>query len=244
MSQSKPPSSSVNPKEINQFNRLADEWWNPRGSMAPLHRMNPTRLHYIKDTLLKNFKTIKGLKILDIGCGGGLVSEPLARLGAHVTGIDGAGELIKIAKLHASTSKVNITYRHTLTAELMKEHQQFDVVLALEVLEHVPDQGEFVHHVSQLAKPGGMVIFSTLNRSAASFAFGVVAAEYVLRWLPTGTHHWSKFMKPSELYALCQASGLKPQQTMGLTYKPVSGDFVLNEQNLQVNYFLTAKKPL
>jgi len=227
------------PEEIERFDRLAAEWWDPEGPMAPLHRMNPTRIDYLIQVLTNHFKQIKNLNILDVGCGGGLTAEALACEGAKVTGIDGAADLIAVAQAHARAEKLKITYRAALTPELIKEKQQFDVVLALEVIEHVPDQGQFVADLARLVHPGGLVVFSTLNRSAASMAFGVIAAEYLLRWLPAGTHDWQKFVKPSELFTLCQENGLQPTGTMGLTYSPLQG-FKLDQDNLKINYFMTA----
>lgn len=233
---------SVDPAEIAQFNALAGQWWDPDGEMAPLHRMNPTRLRYLVSEIKNHFKDIKKISVLDVGCGGGLVSENLARLGMNVTGIDGAEELIRIAQAHAAEQNLAVTYKNELTGDQIERKAKYDVVLALEVIEHVPDPAQFVAEIAQLVKPGGKVIFSTLNRSAASFAFGIVAAEYILRWLPAGTHQWKKFIKPSELFHLCLDAGLTPQQTMGLTYSAAKDEFALDEKNLNVNYFLTATK--
>lgn len=233
---------TVNPQEIERFDQLAAQWWDPNGPMEPLHRMNPTRLEYVTATLNKKFNSLKNINILDVGCGGGLVSEAISRLGANVTGIDGAQELIRIADQHARQENLNIDYRHCLTSDLIKENKRYDAILALEVIEHVSEPAQFVAEIMQLLKPDGLVIFSTLNRSASSFAFGVVAAEYVLRWLPVGTHQWNMFLKPSELFTLCQNNNLVPLETMGLTYHPVSGEFRLSADNLSVNYFLTATK--
>jgi 2-polyprenyl-6-hydroxyphenyl methylase/3-demethylubiquinone-9 3-methyltransferase len=234
--------SSTYPDEIAKFNDLAARWWDVDGPMAPLHRMNPTRLKFIAGTLNNHFKDLKKLNILDIGCGGGMVSEPLARLGATVTGIDGAEELIRIAQDHAKAEKLKIDYRAVLTDKLLAERKTYDAILALEVLEHVPDPSEFVSQISRLLKPGGMVIFSTLSRTVKSMALGVVAAEYILRWLPIGTHDWQKFIKPSELFTMCQEAKLNPVQTMGLVYHPLTEEFALDENDLGVNYFLVARK--
>ncbi len=228
--------------EIARFDGLAADWWDETGPMAPLHRMNPVRLTYIKERLNNHFGRLDGLKILDIGCGGGLVTEPLARLGANVTGIDGAGDLIRVARDHAAAQGLGMDYVHGLTGDLVKKKKTYDAVLALEVIEHVDDAEAFVSDIAKLLKPGGLAVFSTLNRTASSFALGIVAAEYVLRWLPAGTHDWRKFVKPSELHALCVAQGLSPQHTTGMTYSPVTKEFRLDARNLSVNYFLTAVK--
>jgi len=240
MSKSVPP--AVSTKEISKFNDLAAEWWQFDGPMAPLHKMNPTRLEFIVATLQKKFKKLNNINILDVGCGGGLVAEPLARLGMNVTAIDGAEELVEIAKTHAKAENLKIDYRTDLAGTLLREKKTYDAITALEVIEHVPDPAQFVREITELLKPGGVVIFSTLNRSAASLAFGVVAAEYILRWLPVGTHSWKSFLKPSELFSLCHEVGLVPQQTMGLTYNPLSETFSLSEDNLKINYFLVATK--
>jgi 2-polyprenyl-6-hydroxyphenyl methylase/3-demethylubiquinone-9 3-methyltransferase len=239
--------SPVLKEEIAKFNDLATQWWDADGPMAPLHRMNPKRLEFIVKTLNDHFKQLKSIEILDVGCGGGLVAEPLARLGCKVTAIDGAEELIQIAKAHAKDSsgaeKLTIDYRAVLTDKLLAEKKKFDAITALEVIEHVPDPAQFVVEIAGLLKSGGIAIFSTLNRTAASMAFGVVAAEYVLRWLPIGTHDWQKFIKPSELFNLCEEAGLVPQQTMGMNYHPLTEEFTLSEDNLKINYFLVATKP-
>lgn len=235
-------SSSVSQEEINQFNDLSSSWWDINGPMAPLHRMNPVRLEYIVDRITAHYGAVKGLRILDIGCGGGLVAEPLVRLGAHVTGIDGASDLIAVAQHHAASQDLKIEYRACLTDTLLARKETFDVVLGLEVIEHIPDQQSFINDVAALTKKNGLALFSTINRSAHGFALGIVAAEYLLRWLPAGTHEWKNFVKPSELAAWADTAGLTPQHLCGIVYKPLQQHFVLDERNLNVNYFLTAVK--
>lgn len=233
---------TVDAEEIKRFQDLAAEWWDADGPMAPLHAMNPTRLEWVVGQLRNHFKSLNKKEILDVGCGGGLTAEPLARLGATVTGIDGASDLINVAADHAADQGLDIAYRCALTGDLIAEKKIYDAVIALEVIEHVPDQARFVAEIAQLVKPGGLVLFSTLNRTPASFALGIVAAEYVLRWLPAGTHTWKKFVKPSELFSHCRQSGLTPTTTCGMAYDIRSKNFALNAKNLDVNYFLAARK--
>jgi 2-polyprenyl-6-hydroxyphenyl methylase/3-demethylubiquinone-9 3-methyltransferase len=240
--QSRPAADSLDPAEIAKFNDLAATWWDANGPMAPLHRMTPCRMEFITAQIKEYFNKIKDLNILDIGCGGGIVAEPLSRLGAKVTGIDGAADLIRAAKSHAAAQNLDIDYRNSLTGDLITGKKKFDVILALEVIEHVPDSDAFVADITQLAKPNGLVIFSTLNRTPQSFALGIVAAEYLLRWLPTGTHDWKKFVKPSELHQLCQHHSLIPKTVCGMVYNPISKDFSLNERHLGVNYLFSAVK--
>lgn len=237
--------NSVDPKEIQAFSRDADRWWDEKGPFAPLHRLNPVRMAYIREQICahsgldqKVLKPLSGLKILDIGCGGGLVCESLARLGADVTGIDADAVAIGVAREHAKASGLAIAYLCG-AAETLEE--QFDVVLALEIIEHVPDPAAFVASCARLVKPGGMVIFSTLNRTAKSFALGIVAAEYILRWVPAGTHHWQKFVRPSELSRLVRQCGLEVHDTCGLVLDPLKNRFRLSETDLSVNYFLSAR---
>ena len=233
---------SVDKNEISHFAKDSAHWWDESGPFAPLHRLNPVRLGYIKSQLAADktgAKALTGLKILDIGCGGGLVCEPLARMGASVTGIDADANAIAVAKAHAEKSNLEIDYRNSASEDIKGT---FDAVLALEIVEHVADIPAFIQSCAKLCKPGGMVIFSTLNRTPRSFALGVVAAEHILRWVPRGTHDWKKFVKPSELVTQAEQNGLTAADLCGLTFNPLAGDFALNPHDLSVNYFLTARK--
>jgi 2-polyprenyl-6-hydroxyphenyl methylase/3-demethylubiquinone-9 3-methyltransferase len=232
--------------EVARFARLAGEWWDERGPFKPLHRINPVRLTYIRDQLCRHFGrdakgpvSLAGLSIVDIGCGGGLVCEPLARLGAHVTGIDPAAENIEAAKAHASSQGLDITYGVATAEELAARGQSYDAVLLLEVVEHVPDVPAFLKTVAPLVKTGGVMILSTLNRTLKAYALAIVGAEYILRWLPVGTHHWERFVKPEELGAALSAAGLKLIGTEGLIYDPFADEWRLGSDT-DVNYFASA----
>ncbi|MBU6236023.1 MAG: bifunctional 2-polyprenyl-6-hydroxyphenol methylase/3-demethylubiquinol 3-O-methyltransferase UbiG [Alphaproteobacteria bacterium] len=226
--------STANAREIHNFTSLATQWWNEDGPMKPLHALNPTRMGIVKRWLGGD---LKGMRILDVGCGGGIVCEPLARMGATVTGIDAGAENIEAAKAHAAESGLKIKYECT-TAE---DHAgQYDAVLALEIVEHVDDPALFLENIVRLCKPNGTIIVSTLNRTPKSFALGIVAAEYILRWVPRGTHTWSKFKKPSELAAMM--TGTKVTNMTGLVYDPLRGAFAENSRDVDVNYFLCARK--
>ena len=238
--------SSVVAHEIAHFSKDSAQWWDEDGPFKPLHRLNPIRLAYIRSQICKHFslsmtslKPFKGLKVLDIGCGGGLVCEPMARLGAQITGIDADGEAIGVARVHAHRSGLAVNYLHGAAEDL---DDRYDVVLALEVIEHVASARAFVESVSHLVQPGGLVIFSTLNRTPKSYALGIVAAEYVLQWVPRGTHQWKKFIRPSELAHFARSAGLKPLNVSGLIYNPLKRSFVLSGLDLDVNYLLTAAK--
>ncbi|MBN8530904.1 MAG: bifunctional 2-polyprenyl-6-hydroxyphenol methylase/3-demethylubiquinol 3-O-methyltransferase UbiG [Alphaproteobacteria bacterium] len=240
---------SVDAEEIRRFSALAETWWAPDGPMKPLHRLNPVRLAFLRDRAMEHFQMknegvapLSGLSVLDIGCGGGLVAEPLARLGAAVTGIDASEKNIAVATLHAEKSGTNVTYRHASAEQLVAEGKRFDLVLALEVVEHVADVEGFLAAACSLVRPGGALAASTLNRTALSYALAIVGAEYIMRWLPKGTHQWSKFLRPSELTnALCR-QGMEIAGMKGLFYNPLSGDWMLTER-LDVNYLLFATKP-
>jgi 2-polyprenyl-6-hydroxyphenyl methylase/3-demethylubiquinone-9 3-methyltransferase len=237
----------VNPDEVEQFSRIAEEWWDPHGKFKPLHQINPARLGYLREQICRHFKhdtqavkALSGLRLLDIGCGGGLICEPMARMGAAVTGIDASEKNIKTACVHAQQSGLNIDYR-AATAESMQE--QFDVVLALEIIEHVEGPEEFIRCCAALVKPGGLLIMSTLNRTAKSFAMAIVGAEYVLRLLPRGTHQWKKFIRPDEMSAAMSAAGLDIRDTSGLVLNPLRMQWQMHDSDTDVNYLMTAVKP-
>ena len=234
--------STIDSDEVAQFAVLANQWWDENGPFKPLHRLNPVRIGYLRDQLIAHFGKIEGLSVADIGCGGGLVTEPFARLGAKVTGVDAAPENIAAAKNHAKEAGLSITYLATTAERLAAEGKKFDVVFALEIVEHVSDVGLFIDSITTLVKPGGLLVLSTLNRTPKSFALGIVAAEYILRWLPRGTHDWKKFLKPSELAEHLGENGFKPIDMTGLIYSPLSRQFSLDKDDLDVNYLLTAVK--
>lgn len=262
--------STVLRSEIEKFSKDAGHWWDENGPFKPLHQLNPVRMGYIRSQVCGHFglgdtdlKPFKGLSILDVGCGGGLVCEPLARLGGDVTGIDADPVAIEVAKEHAAQAGLEINYLNMTTDDLLSPRKRgslsptkaprfrggnnegsdlFDVVLALEIIEHVADQEAFVKSVAKLAKPGGIVIFSTLNRTPKSYALGIVAAEYVLNLVPRGTHEWKKFVKPSELAKHCTAAGLAPKDISGLVFSPLAHEFRLSKTDMGVNYLLYASK--
>lgn len=236
---------SVDPAEIAKFAAMADAWWDPQGKFRPLHRLNPARLTYIRDSCAARFnrdakasRPLAGLKVVDIGCGGGLLCEPLARLGATVSGIDAGTETIAIARSHAAESELAIDYREATAEMLAEAGERFDVVLSMEVVEHVADPASFISACSQLVAPGGLLIVATLNRTAKSFAFAIVGAEYVLRWLPRGTHDWRRFLRPSELAAMVRGQGLTLNNATGIVYSPLGDSWRLSTSDLDVNYML------
>ncbi len=241
--------STVDPAEIERFARIAEEWWDPRGKFAPLHRLNPVRLGFIRDHAAAHWRRdplsgtpLQGLSLVDVGCGGGLICEPMARLGAQVTGIDATGRNIATARLHADGQELAIDYRETTAEALAGTGGQFDIVLALEIVEHVADVDLFLDSVSRLAKPGGLVFMSTLNRTAKAWALAIAGAEYVMRWLPRGTHDWRKFLKPSELVRGLRQVGVEPQEIVGVVYSPLSREWSLHARDLDVNYMLYGSK--
>lgn len=227
--------TTIDAQEVEKFSRMADEWWDPHGKFKPLHIINPLRLNYIQ-SLIPNPQS---LSILDIGCGGGLVCEPLARLGAKVTGVDASEKNISVAKLHAEKNGLAIDYRAT-TADQLTE--QFDVVLALEIVEHVADVPAFVASVMARVKPGGTAFFSTLNRTAKSYALAIIGAEVLLRWLPIGTHDWRKFLKPHELLAHIESAGGTLKEMTGMVMHPLTFQWRLNPRDVSVNYMMVVEK--
>ena len=230
---------SIDESEVAKFTAMADEWWDLNGKFKPLHKFNPVRIAYIRDNVLSHFEkdSFKGLSVLDIGCGGGLLSEPMARLGADVTSIDASQENIKIASLHAKQSGLKINYQCTSAEDIATKGKKFDVVLNMEVIEHVADVEAFVQASADLLKPDGLMFVATLNRSLKSYALAIVGAEYILRWLPKGTHDWKKFLKPSEVEAFASSSGLHLKQLQGVTYSPLLDEWNLSE-DVAVNYMM------
>lgn len=234
--------------EVAQFAARADSWWDTEGDFAPLHRINPARLTFIRDNACSIFerdasgpRPLAGLRVLDLGCGGGLLSEPMARLGATVTGIDAAPENIDAAADHAAAGGLDITYRCALGEDLTREGAQFDIVLNMEVIEHVPDPAAFVAVCAELVAPGGLMFMATLNRTLKSLALGKVGAEYVLRWVPPGTHDWRKFVRPSELSGYLRRAGLDVSAICGLAYNLRRNEWELS-RDLGVNYMAVARR--
>ncbi|MDE2355591.1 MAG: bifunctional 2-polyprenyl-6-hydroxyphenol methylase/3-demethylubiquinol 3-O-methyltransferase UbiG [Alphaproteobacteria bacterium] len=244
------PASSLDAAEIEKFAALAQAWWDPKGEFAPLHALNPPRLDFIREQALAHFgrdprarRPFEGLRLLDVGCGGGLVCEPMARLGFTVTGLDGAEPSIGVARAHAEAQRLAIDYRvSTVEAMVDASEAPFDLVLALEVVEHVADPRAFLRDVARLTAPGGLMIVSTLNRTAASLMLGKAAAEYVLRWAPPGTHDWRRFLKPEEMREMLSEDALSAQGPFGLVFDPVSWSWRLGE-DCKINYFMTFSRP-
>jgi 2-polyprenyl-6-hydroxyphenyl methylase/3-demethylubiquinone-9 3-methyltransferase len=240
-------SGSVDHAEIAKFEAMADAWWDPTGKFKPLHRLNPTRVRFIRDRLAARLgrdpdepQPLRGLSILDIGCGGGLLAEPLARLGAEVTGIDAAERNIAIARRHAEAVGEHVTYLPCSAEDLAAQGAQFDAVLAMEIVEHVADLDAFFKAAAGMLKPSGMMVVATLNRTVKSFAFAIVGAEYVLRWLPRGTHDWRRFMRPSELARRLRGHGLDMNELAGVSYDPIADSFSIS-RDCGVNYMAVAR---
>ncbi|WP_334192234.1 bifunctional 2-polyprenyl-6-hydroxyphenol methylase/3-demethylubiquinol 3-O-methyltransferase UbiG [Pararhodobacter sp.] len=236
-------STSIDPAEVAKFEAMAADWWDPHGKFKPLHMLNPCRLDYITSQIAAEFdrdltgpRPFEGLRLLDIGCGGGLLSEPMARLGAEVVGADAAERNIPVAQVHAQQSGLEIDYRHTTAEDLAAAGERFDVVLNMEVIEHVADPQQFLVACRDLLKPGGLMICSTLNRNPKSYAMAIVGAEVVMRWLPKGTHDWAKFITPDELYALIRGAGLDPVDRKGMVFNPLLWRWSLSDRDLSVNY--------
>lgn len=246
MTDSNATSSSVDPNEVARFSKLSQEWWDPKGKMKPLHAINPLRLAYIRDAACRKFdrnpkslNCLSGLRILDIGCGAGLLCEPLTRLGAQVIGVDPSATNIAVARLHAERGHLTIDYRCT-TIEEMDPRERFDIVLAMEVVEHVTDVGAFLDRCAKVLKPRGLMLVSTLNRTWKSFALAIVGAEYVLRWLPRGTHQWEKFVTPPELTHHLSRSKLDITEQSGVIYNPLADRWSLSS-DMDVNYMVVAE---
>ena len=242
-------SQHIDPEEVARFAAIASEWWDASGKFRPLHLLAPTRIRYIRDQVaghfnreLANGTPLEGLRLLDIGCGGGLVSEPLARLGGTVTGIDPAGASLDAARNHAKGQGLEINYRDAWAEDLVVEGAKFDVVLSLEVIEHVPDVAEFLKTCRALVAPGGIMVLSTINRTIKSYAMAIIGAEYVLRWLPTGTHTWSRFVTPEEMAKYVAAAGIKLGNVQGVVMDPLSGNWSLSKDDVDVNYMAIARE--
>ncbi len=241
---------TVDAGEIAKFEAMAAEWWDPNGKFKPLHMLNPCRLDYITEQIAGEFdrdltrdKPFEGLRLLDIGCGGGLLCEPMARLGATVVGADAAERNIPVARVHAEAQGLDIDYRHTTAEAMVEAGEQFDIVLNMEVVEHVADPLAYLTACQNLLRPGGLQICSTINRNPKSFAMAIVGAEYVMRWLPKGTHEWSKFITPDELYQLLRDAGMEPVDRKGFVFNPVSWSWKISARDLSVNYVTASLKP-
>ena len=246
--------STVDDEDVERFSRIAEQWWDENGKFRPLHLINPVRLQYIQQQACRHFgrdadklKSLSGLSLLDIGCGGGLMAEPLTRMGAKVTAIDASEKNIKVASLHAEKMGLDIDYRCTTPEELLRSShdassltKSYDIVLALEIVEHVADVPMFLNACTKMVKPGGILFMSTLNRTFKSYAMAIAGAEYVLRWLPRGTHQWKKFLKPSELCAGLRRENMTIHHMTGMAFNPLKNTWSLDDKDLDVNYLLTA----
>ena len=241
--------TTIDPEDVARFSAIADEWWDPDGKFKPLHRFNPIRLQYIRDRLCAQFgrdtqslRPFDGLRFLDVGCGGGLISEPLSRMGADVTGIDASDRNVGTARVHAEKSGLDIDYRVTTVEELAAMGDTFDAVISMEVVEHVADVDLFLDGCATLMDANGAIVLATLNRTPKSFAFGIVGAEYIMRWLPRGTHDWKKFVRPSELARRLRRNRVSVDDISGLTFNPLSGEWKISN-DVSVNYVLFGTRP-
>tara|TARA_B100002003_G_scaffold236990_1_gene253556 strand:- start:24 stop:746 length:723 start_codon:yes stop_codon:yes gene_type:complete len=238
--------NTINKKEIEKFSKIAAEWWDPNGKFKPLHKFNPVRIKYIKDNIIKKFnlnssnKPLKTINILDIGCGGGLLSEPMSRLGANVVGIDASKKNIEVAKFHAKKNKLKINYI-CASPEILKIQKKFDVILSMEIVEHVEDINFFIKKSSELLKKNGLMFIATLNKTLKSYMFAIVGAEYILKWLPIGTHDWNKFIKPDELIKITKINNLKLEKLDGINFDLLTSEWNLSSNN-SVNYIAKFKK--
>lgn len=242
--------SSIDTAELAKFEAMATEWWDPNGKFRPLHLMNPVRLDYVTAQIAAQFgrdrnlaRPFSGLRLLDIGCGGGLLAEPMARLGADVVGVDAVARNVEVARIHARGQGIGIDYRCTTAEALADSGEEFDAVLALEIIEHVADPAAFMATCGQLVRPGGMAVVSTLNRTAKSFALAIIGAEWVLRWLPRGTHDWRRFITPDELDGMMRSAGLDPVDRRGMVHDPIHRSWSLSERDLGCNYIATGIRP-
>lgn len=245
-----PQATTIDPAEVAKFEAMAAEWWDPKGKFKPLHMLNPCRLDYIVDQISAEFDRdpkdnlpFKGLRILDIGCGGGLLSEPMARLGAEVIGADAAERNIPVAKLHAEQMGLTIDYRHTTAEALSEAGEQFDAILNMEVVEHVADPLAYLTACRDLLKPGGLMVCSTINRNPKSYLMAIIGAEHIMRWLPKGTHEWDKFITPDELFELLDKAGLTPVDKKGFVFNPIAWSWSISARDLSVNYVTSSTKP-
>ncbi|MEM7695657.1 MAG: bifunctional 2-polyprenyl-6-hydroxyphenol methylase/3-demethylubiquinol 3-O-methyltransferase UbiG [Pseudomonadota bacterium] len=241
--------TTIDDREVDKFDKLAAEWWNPNGKFKPLHKFNPVRLQFLRDKLVKHFdrdakaeRPLEGLRLLDIGCGGGLLSEPLAKMGADVVGADAAPTNIEVAKRHAAQTGVPVDYRATTAEALAAEGEMFDAVLAMEIVEHVSSVPNFTAACCSMVRPGGFTVFATINRTPKAWALAIVGAEYVLRWLPKGTHQYEKLVKPRELEAAFRDNGLTPQEPIGVFYNPLKDAWLLSKDT-DVNYMILGVRP-
>ncbi len=238
--------NTINKKEIEKFSKIAEEWWNPNGKFKPLHKFNPIRIKYIKENIesdlnIKNkYKPLNGLSVLDIGCGGGLLSEPMARLGAKVVGIDASDRNIKVAKYHLKKSKLKIKYLNT-SPESLKTSEKFDIILNMEIVEHVENVNFFIKQSSKFLKKSGIMFIATLNQTLKSYIFAIIGAEYILQWLPIGTHDWNKFVKPETLTNICKKNYLDLKKINGMTFNPILNKWSVSDDK-SVNYIMKLKK--